>query len=327
MRLRPFLLLASPLLLLAGCNPEPNPGPRIDLVGSTTPALLSADRSSTTPADTFTTRVFAEARDTLNGPALTRLRITVDYSPNRNPYVYPTNTAFNPDLVPKETTPFVYLDSVLAPGKRAAVFQYTAVTRSTSGQETWTFQVEDTEGASNKRSYRLTLRNADSLLTYHRYTLRLQAPRTRGSRSYLTLLSGLALPAFALGATTAQNRDSIDVVYVPLGVGARGLAAPADPTVPLAAWSPTSKRATEFRRTAPGFTFNNFTEADTAPELLAVFNAATAFAPSTRTGVLTKGQVVAFRTAGAKPKVGLLYVEDFPTAPQAAILVQVRITK
>lgn len=326
MRLRLLPLLASPLLLV-GCNPEPNPGPRIDLVGSTTPAFLSADRSSTTPADTFTTRVFAQARDTLSGPALTRLRITVDYSPYRNPYIYPTTTAFDPKLVPKETTSFVYLDSVLAPGKRAVAFQYTAVTRSTSGRETWTFQVEDTEGASNKRSYRLTLRNTDSLLTYHRYTLRLQAPRTRNSRSYLALSAGLALPAFALGASTAQNRDSIDVVYLPLGVGARGLAAPADPTVPLAAWSPGSKRATEFRRTAVGFTFNNFTEADTTPELLAAFNAGTAFAPSTRTGTLTKGQVVAFRTAGEKPKVGLLYIEDFPTAPQAAILLQVRITK
>ena len=112
MRFWSFLLFS---VLLSGCNPEPNPGPRIDLVGSTSPAFLSSDRLSTTPADTFTTRLFAEARDTVNGPALTRLRITVDYTPTRNPYTYPTTTAFDPALVPKDTLPLVYLDSVLAP--------------------------------------------------------------------------------------------------------------------------------------------------------------------------------------------------------------------
>ncbi|WBO84262.1 hypothetical protein [Hymenobacter yonginensis] len=319
MRYRLFPLLASPLLLLAACNPEPNPGPRIDLVGSTTPALLSASRTSAVPADTFSTRVFAEARDTVNGPALTRLRITVEYFRNRNPYIYPS--PYNPDQVPTEDDPLVFLDSLLPAGKRAQVFQYTAGTRSTSGQETWNFQVEDTEGASNQRSYVLTLRNPDSLLTYHRYTMRLQAPLTRKSRSYLALSAGLALPAFALGPRTAQNRDSIDVVYLPLAAGARALAAPADPALTLRAW--TTRRRTEFRRT----TLNQagFTAADSQAELVDAFATGTPLTPTTNTGVLTKGQVVAFRTI--TNKTGLLYIEDFPTAPRPAVLLQVRITK
>ena len=320
MRFWSFLLFS---VLLSGCNPEPNPGPRIDLVGSTSPAFLSSDRLSTTPADTFTTRLFAEARDTVNGPALTRLRITVDYTPTRNPYTYPTTTAFDPALVPKDTLPLVYLDSVLAPGKRAIAFQYTAVTRSTSGRERWTFQIEDAEGGSNKRSYQLTLRNPDSLLTYHRYTMRLQAPRTRKSRSFATLASGLMLPAFAVGSSPDQraNRDSVDLVYQSISGGQPGLAAPADPTVTLTGWL--QKRATEFRRTT--LDANAFGSADTAPELLAAFNVGIAFTPRTRTGSLSKGQVVAFRTASGKT--GLILIEEFPTAPAAAIQAQVRITK
>jgi hypothetical protein len=321
MHYRLLLLFASPLLLLAGCNPEPNPGPRIDLVGGTSPALLSASRTSTVPADTFSTRVFAESRDTVSGPPLTRLRITVDYVRNRNPYIYPVGIPFDPDRVPTEKAPLVYLDSVLAPGKRAIAFQYSAVARSTSGKETWTFQVEDTEGASNKRSYVLTLRNPDSLLTYHRYTLRLQAPLTRKSRSYLALSAGLALPAFALGPTTAANRDSIDVVYLPLAGGARALAAPADPALTLRSWA--TRRRTEFRTT----TLNEagFTAADSPAELLAAFTAGTVLTTPTNTGVLTKGQVIAFRTASNKT--GLLYIDDFPTAPQLAVQLRVRITK
>ncbi|WBA41299.1 hypothetical protein [Hymenobacter canadensis] len=318
MRHRLLPLLASPLLL-AGCNPEPNPGPRIDLVGSTTPPLLSASRSSTVPADTFTTRVFAESRDTVNGPALTRLRITVDYFRNRNPYIYPN--PFDPDRVPTEKEPLVYLDSLLPAGKRATVFQYTGGTRSTSGKETWTFQVEDTEGASNQRSYLLTLRNVDSLLTYHRYTLRLQAPLTRQSRSYLALSAGLALPAFALGPRTAQNRDSIDVVYLPLAAGARALAAPADPALTLSNW--TTRRRTEFRTTT--LDEAAFTAADSPPELLAAFAAGAPLTPSTNTGALVIGRTIAFRTASNKT--GLIYVDAFPTAPRAAVQLRVRITK
>ncbi|MBC6700490.1 hypothetical protein [Hymenobacter sp. BT190] len=320
MRHRLLLFLASPLLL-AGCNPEPNPGPRIDLVGSTSPQLLSASRTSTVPADTFTTRVFAEARDTISGPALTRLRITVDYVRNRNPYSYPVGIPFDPNQVPTETAPLVYLDSVLAPGKRAIAFQYTAVARSTSGKETWNFQVEDTQGASNKRSYVLTLRNPDSLLTYHRYTLRLQAPLTRGSRSYLALSAGLALPAFAVGPSTAANRDSIDVVYLPLAGGARALAAPADPALTLRSW--TTRRRTEFRATT--LDEAAFSATDSNAELLAAFAAGLPLTPSTNTGTLVRGRTIAFRTASNKT--GLIYIDDFPTAPRPAVQLRVRITK
>lgn len=322
MPLRLLLLLLFPVVL-AGCNPDPNPGPRIDLVGSTSPPFLSSSRLSSLPADTFTTRVFAEARDNENGPALTRLRITVDYTPNRNPYIYPTSTAFDPALVPKENQPLVFLDSVLAPGQRSIAFQYRAVTRSTTGRERWTFQVEDVEGRTSQRAYQLTLRNTDSAQVFHRYPLRLQAPLARTSRSFVMLSSGIVLPAFAVGPSPSQaaNRDSIDLVYQSITGGQPGLAAPADPTLTLTGWP--RKRATEFRRTALNAT--DFGNTDTVPELLAAFAAGTAFTPSTRTGSLSKAQVVAFRTATGKT--GLLLVEDFATAPATAILMQVRITK
>ena len=153
--------------------------------------------------------------------------------------------------------------------------------------------------------------------------MRLQAPRTRKSRSFATLASGLMLPAFAVGSSPDQraNRDSVDLVYQSISGGQPGLAAPADPTVTLTGWL--QKRATEFRRTT--LDANAFGSADTAPELLAAFNVGIAFTPRTRTGSLSKGQVVAFRTASGKT--GLILIEEFPTAPAAAIQAQVRITK
>jgi len=319
MRICPILLLFSPVLLLAGCNPEPNPGPRIDLVGSTAPPLLSSNRLSTVPADTFTTRVYAEARD--GGPVLTRLRIVVDYIPLRNPFEYPTPiTNFNPKDGPKDLQ-FVYLDSVLAPGTRAIAFQFRAVTRSTSGSERWEFQVEDEENRSNKRGYQLTLRNIDSLLVFHRYTLRLQAPTNRGARSFASLSSGLALPAFSLGSRSAENRELIDLVYAPITGQRPGLASPNDPLLPLTGWA--TRRATELRRTTINPT--DFAGIDTQAEIQAAFDNGVVFPSATRTGTLTQNQVVAFRTIDRK--VGVMLVESFPTAPTAAIQMQVRVTK
>jgi len=319
MRIRPFLLLFSAGVLLAGCNPEPNPGPRIDLVGSTSPALLSANRVSNVPADTFTTRVFAEARNTSTGPVLTRLRIVVDYLPQRNPIAYPP-TNFDPETVPKDLQ-FVYLDSVLAPGTRAVAFQYRAVTRSTSGRERWEFRVEDEEGRTNKRGYQFTLRNNDSLLVYHRYSLRLQAPVNRGARSFVSLSSGLALPAFALGPRTAGNRNLIDLVYVPISGSRPGIASPNDPSLALTGW--VTRRTTQLRNTT--ISAQDFSGLDTEAELRAAFTNGTPFPLGSRTGTLAQNQVLAFRTE--EDKVGVILVENFPTAPTDAILMQVRVTK
>ncbi|HLK98331.1 MAG TPA: hypothetical protein VK364_11235, partial [Hymenobacter sp.] len=69
----------------------------------------------------------------------------------------------------------------------------------------------------------------------------------------------------------------------------------------------------------------DFAAIDTQAELQAAFDNGVAFTPTSRTGALNQNQVVAFRTV--ENKVGVMLVESFPTAPTAAIQMQVRVTK
>lgn len=330
MRLYPFLLLLAPVVLVS-CNPDPSAGPRVDLVGSS--RFLSASRTSTTtstsPIDTFSTRMFAEKRED-GDPDLRRLLITVEYSPTRNPYVYP-NAGFEYRDIPSDP-PLVFLDSVLTGAQRQSVaFEFTANTRSTPGREIWRFKAENESGEGDKtmRSFTLRLRpsNADSLLTYHRYVTTLQAPVNYRSRSYISLLPGLALPAFSL-RQHAENQNLIDLVYLPLSGGGRALAAPndADFVRRSAFWNSANRRATKLRSTA--LDSAAFTATTTPAQLTAAYN--TGGTVSTTTGVLPlrgTGRVFAFQTADNPAKTGLIFVQSVVTVPTPALRIQVRITK
>lgn len=315
MRFCSMLFLWGAGLALAACNPDPNPGPQIDLVGSS--RFLSTDRRTTTLGDTFTTRIYAQSRDTSNGPELRHLRIRVEYAPTFNPIVYPA-PPFDPTNFPKDN--LIYLDSTLKAGQRQIAFQFTAGNRTTSGRENWTFEVEDADGRVSSRGFRVAVRNNDSALVYHRYTLRLPAPNLPAARRFLALRPGLALPAFTL-RTSAANQALIDLVYLP-GAGS-SLAAPNDPLLNSALASWTTRRATQLRSTS--LTQANFESLDTETELTNAFTTGSAFTPATRTGALTKGQVVAFRTADNST--GVIFVQDLLKAPTPAALLQVRVTK
>jgi hypothetical protein len=311
--------------LLVSCNPEPSSGPRVALVGST--RFLSASRNSTVPGDTFSTRVFADKYDP-NDANLRRLLITVEYIRSRNPYLYPS-AGFEASDVPEETGRLVFLDSVLTGEQQQSVaFQFQAGTRTTSGREIWRFNAEDVNGDSNEGGYTLRLRNADSLLTYHRYTTILPAPTNYRSRSYISLLSGLALPAFSL-RQHAENQSLIDLVYLQLSSGGRALATPenSDFVKRSAFWTPTSRRATQLRATA--LDSAAFVAATTPAQLEAAF-ASPGGTLITSTGALPTrgtGRVFAFRTADNPAKTGLLFVQSIITVPTPALRIQVRITK
>lgn len=320
MRLYLLLFLLGPVLL-ASCNPEPSAGPRVDLVGGI--RFLSASRTSTTPADTFTTRVFADKRDG-DDANISRLLVTVDYTPTPNPYVYPA-AGFNPNNIQPQKFSLVYLDSMVQGIQQQAVaFQFTANTRTTSGREVWTFRAYDTDGKSNARSYRLSLRNPDSTLAYHRYNLLLPAPVTAGSRSHLSLLTGLTLPSVSM-RQSPENQRLIDLVYLSLPNGGRALATPNDPTFAARSTFWTTRRATQLRTT--GLDSAAFAASDTTA-ILSAFNQGAALGIPTRTGPLAArgpGRVLAFRTADRKT--GLIFVQSFLTAPTPAIRLQVRVTK
>lgn len=318
MRLRLFPVASSLLLglvLATSCTQDPSasPNPYLNLVGST--RYVSTNRVLAAAGDTLTSKLYAEAN---NESMLQRLRITVTYSPTKNPFVYPRN--YNPDDFPAEPE-LVYLDSML-PRTKALSYQFTFNTRTTSGSELWKFEAYDTEQQVGSRSFRLMLRNADSALVYHRYTVRLQQLRNASSRSLLALSSGLPLPASTVRANSAAQQ-LIDLVYVPTADGKPSLATLTDKALKnyITVWG--SARLTNLRKVAAAdagkfatsVTTQNFTDIYKAGEDIT----------TTGTGALTKGQLFAFLTADQK--YGLISVLDIKPTPIPTLDLQVRVAK
>lgn len=319
MRLRFSLVAPVALGLLAGCSPDSDSGPEpyLELVGSA--RFLSANRTIITPGDTLTTRLYTEATD--RESPLRRLRIIAKYTPGKNPLLYPVG--YDPRKATDNPEELVYLDSALSTTDPplGLAFQFTFGARTTSGQEQWRFESEDTRQHTTSRSYRLTLRSADSALVYHRYTVRLQAPQNVASRSFLALLPGLALPKYTV-RTSPGNQKLIDLAYLPTATGAPSLSSLTDPLLNLGSnWS--TKRATRFKL----FSLTDSTSFGTA-------NTAQSFAgfygdpngPALlNTGPLRRKQTVAFLTADGK--YGLFQVQEIRTTPTPALILQVRIGK
>lgn len=318
MRLSLFLL--SLLSLLAACTPDPGSGPRIDFVGTT--RFVSNDRLVPAPGDTLSTRIFADNRDSANGPLLQRLRITVKYEPQSRPFVYAS--PYDPSTAPKDSV--VYLDSLLTVSKFA--YQFTFGTRTTSGRETWRFEVTDADGNKASRRFQLTTRNADSLsltVPYHAYLARLQAPVSARTLSFLDLGAGLLFPKTAV-RTNPDVQRRIDLLYFPGASNTPILVTPADPLfatnkiLGLNAWP--TRNATVLKSTPLAPT--GFTGATSNQAIIAAFDN-TQNITITRTGALVLNQVYAFRTAGGQT--GLLQVTKLPTSDRPTVDLQVRVTK
>ena len=250
----------------------------------------------------------------------------MEYIRSRNPYLYPS-TGYDPDDVPEDIGRLIFLDTVLTGEQQQSIaFQFQAGTRTTSGREIWRFQANDVDGESNEGGFTLRLRNADSLLTYHRYTTILPAPTNYRSRSYISLLPGLALPSFSL-RQHPENQNLIDLVYLTLPNGGRALATPNNPTFKDRSAFWTNRRATKLRATT--LDSAAFTAAADSAQLVSAFNAANVNL-ITSTGALPSrgaGRVFAFQTADAPAKTGLIFVQSIITVPTPAIRMQVRITK
>jgi hypothetical protein len=311
----PVSLVVSTLLSLLACSCSPDtdssPNPYVNLVGSS--RYISTNRLTTSPGDTLTSKVYAEA----NAEAtLQRLRITVTYAPNKNPFVYPRS--YDPNSNPSDPE-LVYLDTVLSQQK-ALSYQFTFNTRTTSGSELWKFEAYDTQQHTSSRSFRITLRNADSALVYHRYTVRLQQPRTATSRSFLALLPGLSFPSFTLRENLAAQQ-LIDLVYSPTAAGAPALATLQDKSVKLPNTTWPSPRITLLRQVA-ATDAGRFGTAVTTQDFTDIYKAGAAI---TTTGALTKGQLFAFLTADQK--YGLISIFDIKTTPTPTLDLQVRVAK
>ncbi len=296
---------------LAACEKTAAPV-RLDFVGDTN--LTSSDRILNA-ADTFRTRVFAAA--VAGGPLLKHLKISVTYSPGLRPINYPVLlSSFKTSDAPPDTT-LILLDKDLPGQPPEYRFTPTFGARSTSGTERWTYTVTDVDGQTNTRSYRLTVRKADSAAVYQSYALlpTLQ-PNEERARPYFALRPGLLLPRFAVD-TQPATQAQIDLVAVNDN-GGISLAAPKA----VATW-PGPKRATTLRRTTLDAT--KFTAVLTAAGLATEYNNAPPAVDPLRSGSLTDAVVLAFRTEDGR--YGLLSISKPTLTPFPAFSCAVRMQK
>ena len=319
-----YLLFFLGLTLLAGCGDNrQNTGQRLDFVGNT--RLTSSNKTGLGPADTVASRVYGVAAD---NELLTRLRITVKYSPRRNPFVYPTPiSALVRDSIDRNPDPdFIYLDTLI---DKRMDFLFTSVfgVRTTSGTERWQYELRDgSDAVRASRAFALSVRRGDSLLTYQDYTLRLPVPATGvAARRFLQLRAGLALPAYTvLGTTTSLKAQQAalqgitDLIVQPDGLTLVSPDADSSATFKLnrRRWSGT-RRATRIYRyqtTQSQANFNNQSADSVAIKNIYNGAAAASGGLGKTVGPVATGEVYAFRTGGTTPRYGLMLVVSVPTS-------------
>ncbi|GAA4503634.1 hypothetical protein GCM10023172_28820 [Hymenobacter ginsengisoli] len=316
-----LLLVVLGLSLLAGCGAKTNGPLALYFVGSS--RFTTGNKTNVAPGDTLATNLYALA----NGSnTLQHFRATVTYTPQREPFAYPTpiTAFFNNVPADPEVT---YLDSTFT----GTDFLYTPVfgVRTTAGTERWTFTATDKDGNTSARAFVLSVRRSDSLAVYHDYTLKLRVPASGvGARRFIDLKSGLALPAYSVvgSAPNAELQQKTDVVVLPDGLR---LASP-DTLGKLlndTRWPAARRSSTRFRLTALSAT--DFTSAQDTITIQSQFTGAgRAYLPA-----LALNQVYAFRATrpqGVRPLYvyGLLLVRSVPNGTSSVGLqLEVRLAK
>lgn len=307
--------------LLGGCGAKTNGPLTLYFVGSS--RFTTGNRTGVSPADTLATNLYALAN---TGNSLRHFTATVTYTPQREPFAYPTPITLFINNVPADPE-FTYLDSTLT----GTDFLYTPVfgARTTAGTERWTFTATDKDNNTSSRSFVLAVRRADSLAVYHDYTLRLRVPATGiGARRFIDFKSGLALPAYSVvGSVPNPTLQKLtDAIVLPDGLR---LVSPdsAARYVPLneARWPSANRSITRFRLTALAAT--DFTSAQDTITIQNQFTGVgRAYLPA-----LALNQVYAFRATrptGTRPVYGLLLVRGVPSGTSTVGLqLEVRLAK
>jgi hypothetical protein len=334
------LLLFFGLALLAACSDvKENTGQRLDFVGSS--RLTASNKSTSVPGDTLASRIYAEANPDDPSQILTRLRITVTYSPRRAPFLYPTPvSSLNRDLINNNPDGgLIYLDTLLSANPKSLLFTSVFGVRTTTGSERWQYDLlsPDTTVRAT-RAFRVSMRRPDSLNTYHDYTLKLVAPANgRGARRFLQLKAGLALPAYSVLGTTTSRPSSraalqkqTDLILLADGLT---LVSPNLATLTLNStyWPVANRRATRIYPTTE--TATTFAALLTDAAITAAYNRAAVnpAASGQSIGPVQAGQVYAFRTDEATPRYGIVLIVSVPvstaTTTTTGLQLQVRMAK
>ncbi|NML66005.1 hypothetical protein HHL22_12400 [Hymenobacter sp. RP-2-7] len=320
------------LLLLAACTKVSGPL-QLYFIGSS--RFTSGNRTGLGAGDTLATRVFVAA-DSLGGIGLKEVRVTVTYRPSRQPFAYPVPlTAFVFNNLPTDEQ-IVYLDTVFAAPYRKN-FLLTSVfgVRTTAGAERWEYTATDAAGNTSTRAFTATARrtSADSAQLYNDYFLRLNVPaRGVGTRRFIQLKSGLALPAYTvLGTSANPTPDQQGLTDLVQSIDGLRLFSPdtlgSVVRLPSDRWPTGKRRATRFRLTTLDKTGFDGTQDTTA--IRQQYGQAASRVRQSLTG-LTVNQVYAFRTkpfGAAPPSFGLLRVVGVPGGSSAGLQLEVRVAK
>lgn len=337
------ILRVLPLFALAlACTKSTiSPPVRLDFVGASRFTSGSRTVSTTTPADTLASKIYAQVPDLSANSAtdLTRLQILLSSSPSRTPILYSTvGVAL---VTPAADAQLVYLDSTLPAHSKDIAFTNLLSDRTTSGVDLWEYTATDDQGRSASRAYRLALRRPDSVTAVlHSYRLYLSpvpyrsatalTPAQNRAFAYVGLRQGLLLPHFAV-ATPAANRPLIDLVCVSSGTDVR-LAAITSTSLARKGW-PTPNNTTELRSTT--LTATDFAGFNSNILLLNAFNASTPYPAGAPFGAqvtspLIKNTVITFLTTDSQTKAqryGALFIADLVRTPTVVATCQVVVQK
>lgn len=327
---RLVLALAFLLALLAACTKVSGPL-QLFFIGST--RFTSGNRAGLGAGDTLATRLYAVVNDT-KGNGLREVRITTTYSPSRQPFAYPLPlTAFVYSSLPTPEQ-ITYLDTTFTtPYPKNFLLTSVFGVRTTAGTERWEYEATDSLGNTAIRSFVATVRRSDSTAVFNDYFLRLNVPaRGVGTRRFIQLKSGLALPAYTVLGTSA-NRSHTQQALTDLVQSIDGLrlfspdSLSRAVTVSATTWPLAQRRATRFRLTTLDAT--GFSGQQDTISIRQQYRQANSRVRAVLQG-LTVNQVFAFRTApfgGAPPTFGLLRVVSTPGGASAGLQLEVRAAK
>lgn len=316
MRFLLFLFLAT---LLAGCVKSSGPL-KTYFIGA---ARFTSGNRTANPADTLATRLYVDATSAAT-QGLKNLRVTVDYSPRRAPFLYPTPlTSFSLSSVTPSTEQLVYLDSTYTSALNELLYTTVYSVRTTTGTERWTFTATDNAGNMSARTFVISQRRSDSTAVYNDYTLKLAVPATgRNSRRFLDLKSGLALAGF-----TVHNNPDLqkltDIIVLTDGLTLASPDALAAPYFGAGTWPAANRSTTRFFLTSlTPTTFSGVTD------VLSLQQAFVAPGLSQVSG-LTMDQVyaVAVTNGTSGTQYGLIRIVSVPAGTTAGLQMEIRMAK
>ena len=276
-----FLFCLSSLLLLAGCENEPEPRNRFDFAAG---ASYTSGNRSITAGEILSTSLYAETAS--GNTKFTKLTITCNYDTTVSISGKPTIT---------------YLDSALNTSNLAMVFTVGSRGRASgnqiSGREYWTFTLEDDQKKTYVKKYRLVSSHPAagfqtySSVFYHKSALE--------NIRYFSTTTGVAYPGY-LGRNAFK--DSVDFFFQIDNLSQNAFSLRSS-----------ENRKTTFRPTS--LTTEQFTALNTASAIAEAFTAANPAAevsqiPKSKTDPV---QIVAFKTA--RNKIGVMRLDTLQVLP------------